>query len=351
MTVKDFSKIFNPTSIVGYKEMKGETIAIDASIVIISTSSMQYQTKLANANGEPTQHIRSVFSNIVASVKYGVNTIWCFDSRSRRDNKDSTLAIKNVDNRILLRKKQEQDIKQLNDDIEESIKLVSNLSIEQINEIDPNYYDMLNDKRAELEKIRLRNPNIKTFNKNTEDVMFMLTKLGIPYTHAPPGVEAEELGAYLCKLDKADGVMTTDPDALAFGAKYILKKIPKKSGKYHKYILDKCIEETKTMDNFIKVCVACGTDYNKKIPRVGPKTVIRKILNGTALDEEQTKAVERYKHELTFEPTITLHEVTKTSISELAKWLIDVQGFNSVKVYKDLSVFGYGNTESSYDDH
>jgi 5'-3' exonuclease len=124
---------------------------------------------------------------------------------------------------------------------------------------------------------------------------FALTKklfdiLDVPYFQAP--LEAETCCADLCKRGIVDAVLSRDSDVIAYAAPIFLTNLNTDTGVCHRLHYDTILEELDfTSDQFLDFCIMCGTDYNKNIFRVGPKTAYNKILNYGSIEgiEENTK--------------------------------------------------------------
>lgn len=131
--------------------------------------------------------------------------------------------------------------------------------------------------------------------------------MGILHIEAPPGIEAEQYGAYLT-MDRGgkgrfcDFIISGDADVLAFGGNLLRPTVKKSStGKsrrtvYVAYEIDAVLEELAvTRDELVQCAVSLGTDFADKVPRVGIKTVVDKVRNGKIVfDEYQIRAKEYF---------------------------------------------------------
>ena len=104
---------------------------------------------------------------------------------------------------------------------------------------------------------------------------FQLTKklfdiLKVPYYDAP--LEAETMCSDLCKRGIVDAVLSEDTDVLAYASPVFLSKINTTDGTCIRIKYPELLEELNlSSDEFLDVCIMCGTDYNKNIFRVGPE--------------------------------------------------------------------------------
>ena len=107
--------------------------------------------------------------------------------------------------------------------------------------------------------------------------------LNIPYLLAP--LEAETCCVDLCKRGFVDAVLTEDTDVLAYSCPIFLSKIETSQDTcvrvYHKDIL-KSLEITDAQ--FLDLCISCGCDYNKNIPKVGSQTAFKLLKEHGSID-------------------------------------------------------------------
>lgn len=126
----------------------------------------------------------------------------------------------------------------------------------------------------------------------TEDD-FVLTKelfdiLDVPYFQAP--MEAETCCSDLCKRGVVDAVLSRDSDVLAYAAPIFLTELNTDTGVCHRLCYDNILDKLNmTSEQFLDFCIMCGTDYNKNIFRVGPKTAYNLILTHGNIETIQDK--------------------------------------------------------------
>ena len=138
-----------------------------------------------------------------------------------------------------------------------------------------------------------------------------------------------------------DGVRTNDPDTLVFGGTQMLKPIFRKGGKYEIFTREDCLKQHGlTQFEFVQTAIAMGTDFAPKVPRVGAKTVIKKIkekkINWT---EEQAEAMGVFieKPLTKFDiPKKDKFKMTTTSVKKLIEWLVVKQGFKRDRLEKQM---------------
>ena len=92
--------------------------------------------------------------------------------------------------------------------------------------------------------------------------------LGIPYANAE--LEAEKTCAQLCCEGKVDAVLSEDTDVLAYGAPVFLSKINTSTDTCVRVVHSELLEELQlSYDQFLDLCIMCGTDYNRNIDKIG----------------------------------------------------------------------------------
>ena len=333
MTFKNFAAIFTSVGTYQLKDVAGRPIAIDALVEIFRTSGVQYISGLTNKLGQPTQHIKAILANVLKAIDLGIDETWVFDGGGNVDKADEEKRRKKI------REKATINLAAKAKEIDELKSAVEGLSMEEIKEVDPGFEQSIADKEEELRILKVKNPNGSAVHQYIVDTYFILECLGVKHFRTPKGVEAEQLAVAM----PADGMRTVDPDHLLFGGRAIYKKISKQSGKYAVYTLEACLAEYKlTMKQFIQVAVALGTDFAPKVPRVGPKTVLKKVLAGTIeWTAEQNAAVDMFLASPAKMAGIK-YEVKKPkrtveSIAKLRAWLVDVQNFGAARLDKQLA--------------
>lgn len=96
--------------------------------------------------------------------------------------------------------------------------------------------------------------------------------------------EGEMLCAALNKYNIVDAVLTQDSDAFAAGAKTVVRNIDNNLAKVltQESILQK---STLSFDSFRDLCIMCGTDFNKRIPGLGPITSMNLLKSFESIEE------------------------------------------------------------------
>ncbi len=121
-----------------------------------------------------------------------------------------------------------------------------------------------------------------------EDSKYLLSIMGIPFIQAP--CEGEAQAAHMVLKKDADCVATQDYDSFLFGARTVVRnlavtgkrKLPGKSA--YVDVEPEIIELEESLNSLginreqlIDIAICVGTDYNKGLEKVGPKTALKLI--------------------------------------------------------------------------
>jgi flap endonuclease-1 len=110
-----------------------------------------------------------------------------------------------------------------------------------------------------------------------QDVRLLLDYLGIPYVQAKG--ESEAQGAYMASKGDVWGVNSRDYDCLLFGAPRLVRYLTISASKRPDLIImeDFLKHNGITRKQPVDMAILMGTDYNKGIYKVGPKTSLKWI--------------------------------------------------------------------------
>lgn len=184
------------------------------------------------------------------------------------------------------------------------------------------------------QKVIKMKSNIFSIEKND----FLLIKelfdiLKVSYFDAP--LEAETMCADLCKRNLVDAVLTEDTDVLAYGCNVFLTKID--------IINFTCVEIVHTemlqalnlsYDQFLDLCIMCGTDYNKNIPKIGFETSYKYIT--------LYKSIENIQQKLNIDISILKHQDSRRLFKDYEKYAFDTEipynGFPDIDSLKSFII-------------
>lgn len=126
----------------------------------------------------------------------------------------------------------------------------------------------------------MKKRNIKITQQMSADAKKMLQLMGLPVVEALSEAEAQCVA--IVKAGKADAVASEDMDCLTFGAPLQLKGFNQRKEKRDQVCeieLKEVLKELDmSMEQFIDMCVLCGSDYTTKtIENLGPNTAFRLV--------------------------------------------------------------------------
>lgn len=270
--VKESCSVVKLTSLCGMLSSNAKcTIAIDAMIKIYSSLRI---AKTLSFSGAPTSHINTTIQYVAKLKNAKLNQIWIFDS---------------------------------------PIPPVCKMEI------------ILQRKNA-TSKTNFKPMTVKIIN----DVKQILDYCGIPYMTAPPGIEAENVGAQLVKSGICDALITSDSDALGiYGCPITIRQ---NKTVFYKYSLTDILTNMNvTFEQLQIISIHMGTDYAPKSPRIGPKTILKKY--------KTLKFTDKQKIALTFiNEKFEIPQLHTSSVNKPAirNWLVKGLNFNSARVERIL---------------
>ena len=125
------------------------------------------------------------------------------------------------------------------------------------------------------------------FNITADDWVQLKTLfdvMNVSYYYAP--LEAETMCADLCKRGLVSAAISDDTDVLAYGSTVFLTKIDIYSNTGVKIQYQDILDGLKlTSEQFLDLCIMCGTDYNKNIPKIGCETAYKYISMYGSIEE------------------------------------------------------------------
>jgi hypothetical protein len=350
MGIKSFTQVFEPRSEFNYKDFNRKNVVIDASIEIYRCAlGMKLSKALTDSYGNPTIHINSILLGVILKLKAnGANQYWVFDYNSKDKKEDFHNPLKQLE----LQKRREKRIK-ANEKIAKLKKSLFKSDEDLFSESDNDEDDIEKAFRKQLtidaqndidkqEKVAFV---MKRFY--TEDVIFMLNMLDIPWIECPPGYDAEQIAAFSTNNKdifgvKMDYVLTSDADALMFGAKKLIKKDIRKK-KLFEYDLNEILKTYKlSQDDFIKIGLILGTDFAKKSPGIGPKTVLKKFKDIVLAEDQLAAMNNNFKRVLsdTELKNIIVNNYNMKSFTDKKKYVLLLDWIELVKNFKRSRIAG-----------
>ncbi|KZV48160.1 flap endonuclease 1 [Dorcoceras hygrometricum] len=326
MGIKGLTKLLADNAPKALKEQKfesyfGRKIAIDASMSIYQFLIVVGRTgtdMLTNEAGEVTSHLQGMFSRTIRLLEAGIKPVYVFDG------KPPDLKKKELAKRYSKREDATDDL---------------NVALETGN-------------MEEIEKFSKR--TVKVTKQHNDDCKKLLRLMGVPVIEAPS--EAEAQCAALCKAGKVYAVASEDMDSLTFGAPRFLRHLMDPSSKkipVMEFEVSKVLEELNvTMDQFIDLCILCGSDYCDSIKGIGGMTAMKLIRqHGSIENILENINKERYQipddwpypeaRTLFKEPLVNTDEQLELKWAApdeegLISFLVNENGFNSDRVTKAI---------------
>lgn len=247
----------------GFDELKAKRIALDAYNALYQFLSAIRQpdgTPLLDSRGRVTSHLSGLFYRTVKLVEMGIQPVYVFDGRPP-EMKRKTIE-KRREAREAAQRKWEEALK-----------------------------------KGELEEAR---KYAQAAHRLTEDMVKdskdLLTAMGIPWVQAPS--EGEAQAAYMASKGDVWASGSQDYDSLLFGATRLVRnlavvgkrKLPGKD--VYVDVLPERVElkevlETLGIDRrkLVWIGILVGTDFNEKVPGVGPKRALALVKEYDSLDE------------------------------------------------------------------
>jgi flap endonuclease-1 len=198
-----------------------------------------------------------------------------------------------------------------------------------------------------------------------EDSKYLLNIMGIPFVQAPS--EGEAQAAHMILKKDANCIASQDYDSLLFGAQIIIRnlavtgkrKLPGKD--VYVNVEPEIIELEETLFNLginreqlIDIAICVGTDYNKGLKKVGPKTALMLIKKYGSIHamlrerELEIKALDSIR-ELFIHPEVTDDykiKWRKPDSEKLIEFLCENHGFSVERIEKAVERLKTGSTTS-----
>ena len=248
-------KQYSPNSIqtTNLYKLSGKRVAIDASLFMYKMLiNMRGPDKsyLTSKDGKVVSHITGIFYKTSNYLALNITPIYVFDGKPPKNKGD---VIKNRQDKA------------------------SNAKLA-----------MTNTELTEEQKNNLEKQTIRLTKQHVDDIKDLLDLMGVSYVQAHG--EAEAYASEMCRQNMVDYVVPEDMDTLAFGAPRMIRTCLDKSIKRKDIIsiihLDKILENFNlSYQEFVDLCILCGCDYCKNIPRIGNKTAFNLIQQHRTIEE------------------------------------------------------------------
>ena len=300
-----------------------KTLAVDAYNTLYQFISVIRQpdgTPLMDRKGRITSHLSGLFYRTIKLLENGIKVVYVFDGEPPEFKK------KTIEERTEHREEAEKKWKEAlkRGDIEEARKYAT--------------------QAARLERMMV------------EDAKALLDAMGVPYVQAPS--EGEAQASYMAQKGDVWAAASQDYDSLLFGAPRLVRnltitgkrKLPGRNVyidvKPELIVLEKVLKELGIdRRKLIWIGLLLGTDYNEKVPGVGPKKALELVKTYDSLEKilkvvgyepkEDWKAIEEFflnpPHTDEYEIKYRLPDREK-----IFKILVDEHDFNPERVERAL---------------
>lgn len=300
MGIKGFSKAFGDAKTSGkLQELSGKCVGVDISLAIYRASlGMKNVEGLTDKNGDPTAYLNSLLCTVSKYKKHGIKgLLYIFDAP--------------VNNPIKAAENKKRS------DASAKAELAKATTV--------------CDKKMES----LKKQTFTLTPSMVENAKKLLSLMGVAYITARDGYEAEHLGAQLTIDGILDTIITSDSDAIMFGAKSMYKQI--KGGKFDVYNVDTILAHYKiTRKQLAHAGVVLGCDFAKGVRGIGVKTVLTKGLSAV-LTDEQKNARDYFLKKCPYTHDDFVKNVADHD--KLTDWLVNDKNFDRGRVTRLLSQF------------
>ncbi|MBS7630267.1 flap endonuclease-1 [Candidatus Bathyarchaeota archaeon] len=305
--------------IVNLEFLRGRTIAFDASIELhqfLALIRTHDGRLLSDDKGEVTSHLVGLaFRTTRLILDYDIRPVFVFDG------KPPSLKMIAIEKRREVRRKAEEEYS-------EAVKH--------------------GDYATAFSKAVMTGTLTKSI---ISDSKRLLDLLGIPYVQAPG--EGEAQAAYMAKRGSTWGVGSRDYDSLLFGAPRLVRHITIQGEEYlpSKGISRRIKPEYIELEGFLRhygltreqlidLSILIGTDFNKGVKGIGPKTALKLVKKHGRLEEMPEEILNELKgfeevRKLYLDPEVTEeYEIKWGSLDEegLYSFLCDEHSFSKNRV-------------------
>ena len=284
---------------------------------------------LTNSKGRVTSHIIGLFYRITKLLEQNINLVFVFDGKA-----------------LELKKETQEKRHDLKIEVEKNIE-AKKLAGEH------------------KEAAHLMKRTARITSEMIEDTKELLDAFNIQYFEAIHDGEAQL--SVMNIEGKIDGIISQDYDVLLLGGKDLYRNIGisgKKKAPGKDYYLQVKPERINLQQNLAKLNLTrekliwlgmlVGTDFNEKVPKVGPKTAIKLVSEYNSLEEIFVKLDFKpnfdYKEvfNIFWEPkfkNIGLNKFEKPDFEKIKKLLIEKYEFNEERVTNTLTALEKTITE------
>lgn len=256
----------------------GQRLAVDASVYLYKFICMDNQFK--------GKWLDMFISFIIFLRKNNIRPVFVFDGKpppqKERTQKERRAQRHRTEQRVL---ELEELVEAVNEiDFNEKIPKSLRKRIDAIVNTKTKYWSR-REIVLELDN-RYKKENSKVIHitkDHVKRIQDLITFMGLPWFKA--GGEAERTCAWLCKWGYVKGVITTDSDVLAYGCPIFIQDVRVNNDTCQIIRHEDVLEVLDlTEEQFRDFCIMCGTDYNDRIPGIGPAKAYKLLCEHDDLD-------------------------------------------------------------------
>ena len=288
---------------IGFNELKGKTIAVDAMSFLYQFLSSIRQpdgTPLMDSHGRTTSHLSGLMYRTSQLIRHGIKPVYVFDG------KPPELKFKEIKRRKELKSEayEKWEKAKKEGDIELALKHAKRTS-----RFTP---EMLDDSKK------------------------LLNFIGIPWIHAPS--EGEAQCVYMCKKGDAWAVGSQDYDSILLGAPKLIKNLTlSRDSNIEIIYTGKVLEKLNlTREQLIDIAILIGTDFNPGVHGIGPKKAFKIVSENKINELELGFDIDKVR-EIFLNPKTTNNYELKWKPPDkenLIKFLCDEHDFSRERVEK-----------------
>ena len=291
--------------------LAGRTLAVDgynAAYQFLATLRQRDGQLFSDAEGRVTSHLMGVFYRTTSLLREGVLPLWVFDGRPP-DRKAGTIR-----QRIATKERAEEEWQHA---------LAAG--------------DLETARRKAAQTSRLTRPMV-------EELMALLTALGVPALQAPG--EGEAQAAFMAAKGTVWAAASEDYDSLLFGAPRLVRGLAARSRGSTSpgaQLIDRADVLSAlglTPEELILLGLVIGTDFNDGAAGYGPKKALKLVQRHLGFEEtvrvagldlaEAREVAEIFRHPNAIEvPAPSFGPVDEEAVQRL---LVDVHGFSETRV-------------------
>lgn len=275
---KHIPLLYRETSI---SEYRNKTIAIDTNIYLYRYKSI-HKDKWLN----------TFLSLILMLKKYDIQIIFIYDTKApieKNSKKEERKTKKKLAEKKVLEIINDMEKYDIDGTISPLLQTIIQKRSHRVKKLlDRSSPRLFMDKESISKEIESLNNQIININKYDINLSKQLLEcLGIPYYNSE--TEAETLCAYLCCHGKVDAVLSDDTDVLVYGTPIFVTKLNLQNEVFTEIRYDEILKELElTPQQFTDLCIMCGTDYNKNIPKIGNEKAYKLLHKYASLDDIQS---------------------------------------------------------------